>query len=119
MLGDPEAGVEWITKAMRLDPYRPDLFGNNLGIALFSAKRYQEALSALQHITTVRYPHNAFMAACYAALGKPEEAKAQIDKVLKAKPDFSAAAFAATVPYRLESDRDHLRDRLRQAGSPD
>ena len=33
--GQPDEGVEWIRKAMRLNPHHPERFWNHLGRALF------------------------------------------------------------------------------------
>ena len=45
-LGRPEEGIEWIQKAMRLNPYHPERFWNHLGRAYFVARRYAEAAEA-------------------------------------------------------------------------
>ena len=41
-LGAPEEGLEWIRKAMRLNPHHPERFWNHLGRAFFVARRYSE-----------------------------------------------------------------------------
>ena len=45
-LGRPEEGIEWIRKAMRLNPYHPERFWNHLGRAYYVARRYAEAVEA-------------------------------------------------------------------------
>src|SRR5262245_3717178 len=39
-VGKPEEGVEWIRKAMRLNPHHPERFWNHLGRAYFVARKY-------------------------------------------------------------------------------
>ena len=55
-LGRPEDGIEWIRKAMRLNPHHPERFWNHLGRANFVARRYAEAVEAFSRITRAR-PH--------------------------------------------------------------
>ena len=65
-LGRPEEGIEWIRKAMRLNPYHPERFWNHLGRALFVARRYAEAVEAFSRITKPDHTHHAFRAAALA-----------------------------------------------------
>ena len=51
-LGQAEEGIEWIKKAMRLNPYHPERFWSHLGRAYFVARRYAEALEALKRVRT-------------------------------------------------------------------
>ena len=46
-LGGPEEGIEWIRRAMRLNPFHPARYWGHLGRAYFTAKRYAEATEAL------------------------------------------------------------------------
>ena len=46
-LGRPEDGIEWIRKAMRVNPYHPERFWNHLGRAHYTARQYSEAVAAL------------------------------------------------------------------------
>ena len=46
-LGRPEEGIEWIRRAMRLNPFHPARYWGHLGRAYFTAKRYAEATEAL------------------------------------------------------------------------
>jgi adenylate cyclase len=50
-LGEGEEGIEWIRKAMRLNPYHPERFWFHLARAQFVAKRYGNAVESLRHIT--------------------------------------------------------------------
>ena len=38
-LGRPEEGIDWIRKAMRLNPYHPERFWNHLGRACYCAEK--------------------------------------------------------------------------------
>src|SRR5262245_32951239 len=63
-IGEAEPGIEWIQKAMRLNPYHPERFWNYLGRAYFVARRYSEAVKAFQRINRADHSHLSFLAAC-------------------------------------------------------
>ena len=76
-LGRGEEGADWIESAMRLNPYHPERYWNHLGRAHFVARSYQRAIDAFKHRSVPNYTHHAFLAACYAQLESPAEAKVQ------------------------------------------
>jgi adenylate cyclase len=45
-LGRPEEGIDWIKKAMRLNPYHSERFWSHLGRACYCAEKYAEAAGA-------------------------------------------------------------------------
>ena len=68
-LGQPEEGIDWIKKAMRLNPYHPERFWSHLARACFAARRYGEAIDALKCISGPDALVRAGLAACHAQLG--------------------------------------------------
>jgi adenylate cyclase len=117
-LGRPLEGIEWIRKAMRLNPYHPERFWSHLGRAQFTAKAYADALQSYSKITKPDQAHHAFMAASSAQMGNATAATAHANETLARAPDFTTAAFLATLHYKLESDREHAREGLLKAGLP-
>jgi adenylate cyclase len=117
-LGRPEEGIEWIRKAMRLNPYHPERFWSHLGRAFFVAGRYAEAVEAFSRITRPDHTHHAFLAAALAQLGDATAAAAHGAKVLGLDPSFSIATYLSTLHYRNDSDREHHRAALLKAGLP-
>ena len=115
-LGRPDEGIEWIKKAMRLNPYHPERFWNHLGRAYYVARRYAEAVEAFGRITRPDHTHHAFLAAACAQLGDDAAARAHAAEVLRLQPEFSVDAYLATLHYKRESDRAHHRDGLLKAG---
>ena len=118
-LGRPAEGVEWVHKAMKLDPLGADNFAHLLGRALRADRRYEDAVVAYKQVRTARYQHHAEMAACSAALGNDYEAAKQMAETLRLNPDFSAEKYIASLSYKNAADREHLRDGLHKAGLPD
>jgi adenylate cyclase len=117
-IGQADQGIEWIQKAMRLNPYHPERFWSHLGRAYFVARRYGEAIKAFQRISRADHSHFAFLAACHAQLGDAAAAKAAAQEVLQRAPDFSIERFIATQHYKHESDREHHRAALAKAQLP-
>jgi adenylate cyclase len=117
-LGRPDEGVEWIQRAMRLNPYHPERFWHHLGRAHFAAKRYDEAIDAFHRIAAPDYTAHAFLAASQAMKGDAASAKREREAVLGQNPDFTIKSWLATLHYANASDRDHMRDALAAAGFP-
>jgi adenylate cyclase len=118
-LGRPEDGMEWIRKAMRLNPYHPERFWNHLGRAHYTARQYSEAVAALSRVTRPDKSHHAFLAAALAQMGDKTAAAAHAQEVLREEPAFSNQRFLSTLHYLLDGDRDHLREGLLKAGLPE
>ncbi|MDB5556008.1 MAG: cya34 [Rhizobium sp.] len=118
-LGRPEEGVEWIRKAMRLNPHHPERFWSHLGKAHFAARQYGEAIEAFMHLSAMDQVQHAFVAACHGWLGDEIAAGAHMKKVRALAPDFGIDAFLATLHYTRESDVEHIRDGLIKAGAND
>ena len=91
-LGQPEEGIEWIDKAMRLNPFHPERFWGHLGRAHYMARQYSEAISDFKRISVPDSTHHSFLAASHAQLGDEAAAKAHSDAVLKQDPDISPSA---------------------------
>ena len=117
-LGRPLEGIEWVEKAMRLDPHGRSGRAHLLGRALYGARRYEDAIEAIAMIAKPRYGHCAFTAASHGQLDRPSDAATSVNAVLKQKPDFSVVEFVGSLPYAEQADRDHLADGLRKGGLP-
>jgi adenylate cyclase len=117
-LGRPEEGIDWIRKAMRLNPYHPERFWNHLGRACYCAEKFAEAAEAFAHITRPDYTHHAFLAATFAQMGNTVAATAHAAEVVKLEPTFSVAAYFATQHYKHDADRRRHEAGLLKAGLP-
>jgi adenylate cyclase len=117
-IGQAEQGIEWIQKAMRLNPYHPERFWSHLGRAYFVARRYDEAIKAFQRISRADHAQLAFLAACHAQLGDAAATNGAAQQVLQRAPDFSIERFIATQHYKHAGDREHHRAALVKAQLP-
>jgi adenylate cyclase len=117
-LGRPEEGIDWIKKAMRLNPYHPERFWSHLGRACYCAEKYAEAAEAFSRLTRPDHTHHAFLAATFAQMGNSVAAGAHAAEVLKREPQFSVAAHLGTQHYKHELDRKRYEAGLLKAGLP-
>jgi adenylate cyclase len=115
-LGRPEEGVEWIQKAMKLNPHHPARFWSHLGKARFAARQYAEAIEDFMHLPAMDAPQHAFVAAAYGWLGDRTAAQAHAARIRALNPEFDLAGFLGTMHYARESDLAHLREGLEKAG---
>jgi adenylate cyclase len=117
-LGRPEEGIDWIKKAMRLNPYHPERFWNHLGRAFYCAEKFAEAAESFARITRPDYTHHAFLAATFAQMGNAVAAAAHAAEVIKLEPTFSVAAYLTTQHYKHDVDRKRHEAGLLMAGLP-
>ena len=118
-LGRPEEGIDWIRRAMRLNPYHPERFWSHLGRAQYTARAYADAIASFSKLTAPDHTHHAFLAASSAQLGDRTPAGAHTREVLQRDAKFTAHAFLETLHYRQPADSEHVRDGLLKAGLPE
>jgi TolB-like protein len=116
--GRAEDGIRLVRRAMRLNPLHPEWYWSMLAIGLYAARRYEEALEAYRRIAVWKKPwHLARLAACYAQLGRLDEARAQAAEVLRLDPDFRLSN--VKLFYRNLADAEISFEGMRKAGLPD
>ncbi|HYC65961.1 MAG TPA: adenylate/guanylate cyclase domain-containing protein [Reyranellaceae bacterium] len=115
-LGQADEGVEWIRRAMKLNPHHPARFWSHLGKAHFVGKQYSQAIEAFMHLATMDAQQHAFVAACYGWLGDRTAAAAHVGRIRQLDPQLDVAKLMATMHYANEADAQHLRDGLAKAG---
>lgn len=118
-LGRPREGIEWLRKAMRLDPHGAHGRVHLLGRALFGSRNYEEAILAFKQVRALRYDHHLYLAGCYAQLERDPEARTHVAAALRLKPGLSIGKYVQKLPYRESADRNHLEEALRKADLPE
>jgi adenylate cyclase len=118
-LGRAEEGIDWVRRAMRLNPYHPERFWNHLGRAQYTARRYADAIASFSKLTAPDHGHHAFMAASAAQLGDRIAAAAHAEEVLRRQPAFTVNTHMKTLHYRQASDTAHMREGLLKAELPE
>jgi adenylate cyclase len=118
-LGDPEAALPWIERAMRLDPFSAHLYYLHMARALFMAKRPSEAIAVLERTARTHWQHYLWLAACHLARGDKAAAQQAAQQALALRPHLSVAAYVdGGAKWKRAEDRARLCDALAQAGLP-
>src|SRR5262249_31983125 len=115
-LGQAEEGVEWVRKAMKLNPHHPARFWSHLGKAYFVGRQYGQAVEAFMHMAGFDVQQHAFLAACYGWLGDMTAAAAHVCRIGELDRQLDRQKFLATMHFARNEDLQHLADGLEKAG---
>jgi adenylate cyclase len=119
-LGRADDGIAWLERANRMDPFFDPMWRwRMLGVAQFVARRYEEAIKCLRRFPRLPVWVQAYLAACYALLGKVDSAREYAALVRQRDPDFSLTRFATKEPFKRAHDRDRLIEGMRASGLPE
>ena len=130
-LGEPEQALDWFAKAARIGPRDPARWTwlDGRGHALLLLGRDQEAIHALTGALDANPKYltsHAFLAATYALLNRPDDARAALATYLQRYPDTRISTFRrlSPVPFALTSLRyrqqhERISEGLRKAGMPE
>jgi adenylate cyclase len=113
----PEQAITQLKKAMRMNPRHPSWYWNVLGEAYYEVGRYDEALAALKQNNKPWFSTHRNLAAVYVRLGRLEEARAEVSKLLEKNPHYTLKSLNHR-PYKDETRRQRLTNDLRKAGVP-
>jgi TolB-like protein/Flp pilus assembly protein TadD len=116
-LGRAEEGIGRIREAMRLNPYHTEWYWMDLGMTLYAARRYVDALEALGHRMQPGPWTLCRIAACHAQLGRLDEARAAVAEALRQQPDLSLSK--VRLPMWTAAEAQHILDGMRRAGVPE
>ncbi len=118
-LGRAGDGVDFIKKAIRINPVYPDWYGEALMHALYVARRYHEAIAVANTIRVRTISNYLDLGGSYAQLGQLDAARETVVKVLDLKPDFSIGWWRERMIFADPADLDHYLDGLYKAGLPE
>jgi tetratricopeptide (TPR) repeat protein len=108
-----------LKKAIRLEPFTPGIYYDNLGAAHRNAGQCDEAISAYEEAlrrASSNFRVHAGATAAYSICGREEEARAAAAGVLRINPNFTCDSYAKTLPYKNQADIDRVIGALRKAG---
>jgi TolB-like protein/class 3 adenylate cyclase len=113
--GRSEEAITLLSRSLLLNPFYPDQYLWYLGGAYFNLKRYEDAVKTLKRMNSPAEGRR-LLAACYAYMGKKEEAKFQASKVLEAYQNFDLNHWEKVQPDVNPEDTEHFVRGLRLAG---
>ncbi|MSU90214.1 tetratricopeptide repeat protein [Rhodobacteraceae bacterium 2CG4] len=111
--------IENLDQTMKLNPHYPELYHVFYGRALFNLHRYAEAIGHLERARTSQPRHaNALAqtAACYAALGRDDDAQVTVQEVRRASSRYTLSHARDFVPYANPDEQNHFLRHLSSAG---
>jgi TolB-like protein len=89
--GLPLPAIERLQTAIRRNPFCPDYYHESLGMAYYLAHCFDEAIAALHHMRKLTSWAHAYLAACYAQLGRLDEAQAEAAEYIRQARSTSGA----------------------------
>jgi TolB-like protein/tetratricopeptide (TPR) repeat protein len=117
--GEPTAALELLDQAKRLDPQLFVWYWQVRGLALYQLRSYADAAVAFEQLSPAPASTVRYRAACYAQLGRLNEAQAKATEALKREPGFTLSRYAQIEPYQSRAALDHIIEGLRKAGLPE
>jgi tetratricopeptide (TPR) repeat protein len=119
--GKSKEAIPLIRKALRLEPFAPDIYVQQLALIYFQAGDCREALAVCEK-GLKREPDNlnshVIRAAVYGFCGREEEARKEASEVLRINPKFTVESYTRILPYKYQSNKDLTIQGLRKAGLP-
>jgi TolB-like protein len=122
--GDPDAAIEFFTRAMRFSPLDPEMFRMQAGMALshLFAGRFDVA-SSWAELSFRQSPSFllvvAIIAASHALAGRAEQAHTAIEHLRKLDPTFHVTGLADWISIRRPEHLARFETGLRLAGLPE
>jgi adenylate cyclase len=113
--GDIHRALHLMQRAMRLNPFYPDVYLWILGETYFDLGDYEHAVGTLQKMRDQSEGHR-LLAASYAHLGKVEEARYHAQRVMEAHPNFSIEHWRNVPPDKNPEPLERFLEGLRLAG---
>lgn len=107
--GRPLQGIDWINRAMSLNPLHPHWYDFDRGLAFYVLGDYRKAVEVLQRSHSFLAWTPTLLAACHAQLGQHELAAAAVTKIGLIDAGFSPLIEASgAVAFENQADIDHL-----------
>ena len=118
-LGDPQAAIPWIERAMRLDPFSANRYYLDMVRALFMTERPAAAITVLEGTARAHWEHYLWLAACRAAANEQSAAEQAAREALALRPKLSITAYIeGGFAWKRNEDKARLRNALARVGLP-
>jgi hypothetical protein len=116
-----EDAIDWFDKVLALHsetPHTVEIMLMWKSIAQFCLTGYEQAGAALKGISGLDYVKSLLLAACYAEIGRDEDARLMANRALHHRPGLRVSNIGLWRYFRETKDQDHLRRALIRAGLP-
>jgi len=124
LVGEADAAIEHLTRAMRVSPRDPGMGAliSGIGQAHLVAGRYEDALAAGQRATheSPNYVGGyGVMVRSLVSLGRLDEAKMLVPRLLELAPGLSISRYRSMNPFKDKAFRNRMAEGMRAAGIPE
>ena len=122
LAGRPAEAVRAAEKAMRLNPEHPGTYELVLPVAYYGMGQHEAAVGLLREALARSpdlAPAHRRLAVVYAELGREEEARAEVEEILRISPDASLDAVRRSMPFKDPEELERFIAALRKAGLPE
>jgi TolB-like protein/Tfp pilus assembly protein PilF len=123
-IGEPDNALRRLSRYLELAPLDPyfNFFENAYTIAYTFKRDYERAVVVGRRVTKTNPEFiNGYkpLIASLGHLGRRDEARRYLKKLLSLEPDFTIDKFGKGYPFKFDRDRDNYLEGLRLAGVPE
>jgi adenylate cyclase len=111
--------IEVVSRAMRLNPLHPGWYWQVMGLACYSAAKFEDAITALENNPDPSDLDYAYLAASWIALDDVKAAAAAAKKLLALRPTGSSRWYDLNEIFQDPGTKKLFINRLREAGVPE
>ncbi|HEX4571090.1 MAG TPA: adenylate/guanylate cyclase domain-containing protein [Dongiaceae bacterium] len=115
-VGRTEEALREFDRALRLDPFMPNIYWEGRAIAFMQARRHQEVIESTSRMNKLGAVNYCYLAAAYAHLGKLEQAQAHAAEARRLLPTYTERWVRLGEPFQNLADTEHFIEGLRKAG---
>lgn len=116
--GAEDKAIEWVTRAISLEPHVPDWYYANLGLAYHRKGDCPRAIEGLAKVTWVFLGYTAPLIDCYVKLHRLDDARTEMARLLEELPETSTGSLSRDLPYNDRAIVEDLLVSMQQAGLP-
>ncbi len=117
--GQPDDAIDCVEHAKKINPHYPEFYNWPLGIAYFQARRYEDAVEALNRLSEQNAHSIVWLAASYSRLKQSKEMADTAARLFELEPDFRLSTTPTVAALSNAADQNHLRDALIGLGLPE
>jgi adenylate cyclase len=117
--GRSQEAIEALDQLVRHDPFPPNWYWENRSIVLLTLDKFEDALTAIQHMPELFWWNYGYVAICCAGLGRLKEGQDAIKRAIELCPELTIQRFMKGEPYKLPEDANRMIEGLRRAGLPE